>query len=1280
MKFYYFLYLFILPFTIFSGVGIAQTGESHFGPIPFLENKGQWPQPVLYRGQTGGQEIYLRQDGFTFHLISPEDLKAVEKLYHGNGAIPKDSSGNGGAFIIGPGSPRAAGKRLPFAAGNNTTNRNSPGTAGPIVIHHYAYELNFLQANPHPVIIPDHEATTRYNFFLGNDPSKWAGNVHAFEGVTYKGLYDHVDMRVYSEASRLKYDMIIYPGADPASIRLEYKGAANLILKKNQLYIQTSVGEVMEAQPYAYQYINNEKVIIPCTYDLQGNVISFKVSRQYNNEYPLIIDPIFVFATFTGSLGDNWGYTATYDDAGNFYLGGIIFEPGGYPVTTGAYQTTFGGGPTYAGEGGFDISISKFDPAGRNLLYATYLGGNGNEQPHSLVVDGQGELIVAGRSTSANYPLKPATNQVGTGGGWDIVVTKFNAAGSALVGSIKIGGTGNDGVNIADKYTFPGGASITSLRRFYGDDARSEVNIDGAGNVYLASCTQSSDFPVLNTGIQTTFGGGQQDGVVIKMPPDLNGVLWSTYLGGKGDDAAYVINPNKAGSIYVAGGTGSPDFPVTPGTIQPVYGGGVCDGFITEIANDGSKIIRSTYLGTSSADQIYGIQLDTAQNVYVTGTTEGVWTVTNNAKYPGINVNGKQFISKLQPDLSAYIYSTVFGSSNATPTSQPNISPTAFLVDRCENVYVAGWGGNINPGSPGEYPNAGTYNLPVTPDAGTVGKSSTDGHDFYFFVLKKDAVNILFACFYGQTGGFTDHVDGGTSRFDKTGVIYEAICANCGGAAVFPTGPQGVYSLNNKSGGRCNEVALKVAFNLDGVRGGIATQDRRKIYCNEDSVTFIDTLSGRVAQQWEWSVFSGCGQLPPAGAPVKDTVMPSYSPFTYFFTATGCYTIRLIKFNPGACIEYDTSYVQLQIGDNPANVGFNAIKMLPCDSYKYNFVNTSTNKKALPFSKQAFIWNFGDGSAPDTTDNSSFVHQFPGVGLYTVTLSLIDTAGFCNAPQTIMKQLSISDQLKAGMQVPDTLCAGIAQDVNNLSLGGTNFKWVFVHPYGLAADTVDMDNVSPVAYTFLDSGWYHIILYAYDTVCNKRDSVSDSVMVYPHPTAAFTLTPNKGVNTPITFTNSSKSNFDQVDGRLYYYWDFGDGQTSVEKNPVHLYAESGIFTIRLTVSNPAGCSDTAMAVVNSTIVPALDVPAAFTPNGDGVNDYIAPRAFGVVKIDFRVYNRWGQMVFHSNDPQITYVPQKGWDGKFKGQPQGMDVYAYTLRAVFNDGKTTTRQGSITLIR
>ena len=186
------------------------------------------------------------------------------------------------------------------------------------------------------------------------------------------------------------------------------------------------------------------------------------------------------------------------------------------------------------------------------------------------------------------------------------------------------------------------------------------------------------------------------------------------------------INP-LTGNLYIAGGTSSSDLPGNKtGVIGSSFQGGEVDGFVTQIVPDGSGIIKTTYMGTIGNDLVYGIQFDKFGFPYVTGTTSGSWPVTNAAFS---NQGGKQFISKMQPDLSAFVYSTVFGTNSTIP----NLSITAFLVDRCQNVYVSGWGGKFNHDR--GYPNAGTTGLPVTADA---IQSSTDGNDFYFFVLGKE--------------------------------------------------------------------------------------------------------------------------------------------------------------------------------------------------------------------------------------------------------------------------------------------------------------------------------------------------------------------------------------------------------------------------------------------------------------------------------------------------------------------------------------------------------------
>lgn len=1264
----------ILVVTLFALIPRASSAQTSY---QFQENKGQWDSVVRYRSPIPGGYVYLRKTGFTYGLLDQKDMAALDTYFHGTGS--QAGTAIDSSYVVGPG--HRAGQQP-----NSGINDLAPHP--PTRIHAFAYRMDFAGANPNVQLVADHPYDVRFNYFIGNDSSRWGRDVREYGGVTYHEIYPKINARVYAASSGLKYDLIAYPGSRPDDIRLQYEGVNKIYLKNGHLHIVTALGEVIEAAPYAYQVIDGNKTEIPCRYRLKDHEVRFKLSGQYDPAYPLVIDPRLIFASFSGSATDNWGYTATYDATGSFYMGGIVFGAG-YPATTGAYQINFGGGDAQSEEGGFDISISKFSPDGKKLVYATYIGGSGNEQPQSLIVDSQGDLIISGRTSSwSTYPRKGDNDgKVGDcGGEWDVILTELNADGSNLNGSLTIGGTAADGVNIANKLTPVNGQLTTSLRRFYGDDARSEVNIDGGGNILLVGCTQSTNFPVLpSTGavFQGSPGGGQ-DAFVLKAAANLSHVIWSSYLGGSANDAAYVISFSPNGNLYVAGGTESTNFPGNKSNVKQAAYAGRVDGFIAEVTDDGSKIIRSTYLGTGQADQIYGIQTDTSGNVYVGGTTEGVWEVTDNGKYPGINLNGKQFLAKLKPDLSAYVYSTVFGSTNSQPASIPNISPTAFLVDRCQNVYMAGWGGDIST----SYRSAGTNNMPAV---NALNPSPPDGRDFYFFVLKKDAERILFASTYGQNGGFTDHVDGGTSRFDPTGVIYEAICGNCGGGTTFPTGPPGVYSRQNRSTAPgtnqagCNEIALKIAFDLDGVRGGVATLDRRHLYCNSEQVTFIDTLYGRKADRWTWEIFNtwDSTQLNTAHrivVAIQDSTMSEPYQYHYAFGSTGFYTVRMIKYKQGDCIEYDTSYLKLKIGDNPASLKVLVHKLRPCDSYKYAFVNNSSNADNLPFSDTAFVWNFGDGSPSVVAKKDTVItHEFPGEGNYTITLTLQDTANFCNAPLDTSVEISISNQLKAVIQAPDTLCIPNTYLLGNASQGGTNFIWIITTPQGVT-DSFPMGDLSQLPYDFNEPGNYRVELAARDTVCGTEDYTVDTVFAYPVPTAAFSFSPNDATNQVITFTNTSTSNFNQTDDQLHYIWLFGDGASSTEKNPEHLYAQTGTYLVQLIAYNNGGCADTATAEVTETIIPKMDMPNAFTPNGDGNNDYFGPRAFGVSQIDFRIYNRWGQLVYQSADPQVAYIQNKGWDGTFKNQPQPMDVYAYTLHIVFIDGTKGSKQGSVTLVR
>src|SRR4029079_4975358 len=202
--------------------------------------------------------------------------------------------------------------------------------------------------------------------------------------------------------------------------------------------------------------------------------------------------------------------------------------------------------------------------------------------------------------------------------------------------------------------------------------------------------------------------------------------------GGNSDDAAFALALNPTNNnIYIVGGTSSPIFPGAgnASVIGPSKKAGI-DGFLSILSGDGHTLIRTSYFGTDGTEVLYGVQFDNFGYPYIMGTTTGIWPVIN-ASFS--QANGKQFISKLRPDLTGYVYSTVFGKG----AQFPDISPTAFLVDRCENVYVAGWGCGIEVEATGAavYENSKTTGLTTTANA---IKKTTDGDDFYFFVLQKN--------------------------------------------------------------------------------------------------------------------------------------------------------------------------------------------------------------------------------------------------------------------------------------------------------------------------------------------------------------------------------------------------------------------------------------------------------------------------------------------------------------------------------------------------------------
>ena len=1210
--------------------GVAQQGASN---IEFVENKGQWDSRVRFRGEISTGNLFLEKGGFTALLYHPDDLKKLTDAHH---AVP----GAGGGVQ----KEAAADFRGGAVAG---------GSPGGDSLRAHAYRVSFVGANDQVSIVPDKALPGYNNYFIGRDSTKWAGNCKVYQGVTYHDLYPGIDIRYYTNNGQLKYDLIVHPGADVSRIRMRYEGVDRLSTKKDQLIAGTSVGTVTQLAPYSYLFDERRgRTDIRCRYIIRdGNTVSFQV-QDHDPGSTLIIDPTVVFCSFTGSKISNWGFTATPGPDGSFFAGGIVFGSG-YPINTGALQPVYGGGQ-------FDVGIIKFNTSGSTRVYATYIGGSDAETPHSMICDPQGNLIVLGRTYSTDFPFKTTA---GSGGGADMFVAKINAAGNRMIGCMRIGGSGDDCVNMADQLRSRN-ERASGLIRNYGDDSRSEVIVDADNNILVAASTQSAAeqgspgaFPIVGPVFQSNFGGGVQDAVVLKIDVNCNHLIWSSFLGGSGADAAFVLRQNPlTGDIYVAGATSSTNLPGDKtGVISGSYNGGVCDGFVTEISSDGTTQKKTTYLGTSDAEAIYGIQFDKKGFPYVMGTTNGVWPVMNVAYSNG---GARQFVSKLQPDLSAYIFSTTFGTTSGAAHGLPNISPVAFLIDRCENIYVSGWGGWIIGGETDPYGLAGTAGMPTTPDA---SKRVSDNRDFYFIVLQKNAASLLYGTFFGQNDNnksISEHVDGGTSRYDQNGVIYQGICANCNGGASspFPT-TIGVWAPFNGASPGCNEAAVKIAFNFAGVAAGLRASVNGRLGDTSGCVPLDTDLQDTVrnAKSYIWNFGDGSPDTATIGYEVHHT-----------YNLPGIYTIMLIAIDSNSCNVSDTTYrhVIARIDRAPVAFSYEKDPTAPCTSLGYDFTNLSTAPPGRPFGPASFVWDFGDNSPQIPDGPGPLTHNYQNPGTYIVNLILVDTS-YCNYPDTATSTLRVSPLAKAQFVTPSTGCAPYTAIFNNTSLGGLQFTWNF-------GDGSPPDSDPNPVHVYPNAGTYTISLLEVDTTtCNKRDSTQQTIVVSVKPTAGFGWSPKIPVaNTPLVFMNGS-------DGAVSYKWLFGDGDSAVRTTTdtvEHLYIETGTYQVCLLATNAEGCTDTVCQLVDALINPLLDVPTAFTPGRFGQNAIIKVMGFGIIHMDFRIYNRWGRLVFETDNPNI------GWDGYYQGQIQPMDVYVYTLEAEFSNGKQVNKKGDITLIR
>ncbi len=989
-----FLNISLLIYLFFNLFPLPLEAHGNHSNGRFIENKGQWKQDFSYQLNLGWGQLYFSDSKV---LIDTWDHQSLERMM-------------------------------------DCAHHNGDCSSLPSMLNKHAFEINFINPSPQKTWVSGKQASQYFNYYLGNDPKSWKSGVLAFENIQCKNLWNGIDLNYYTKNGDLKYDLLVSPGADVKHIQLEYEGVEEIRIRNGKLMISTSVGDIEELEPIAYQLIAGELKSIKCAYKLTGKRLSFSLGKDYNPEFRLVIDPQIIFSTYSGSTGDNWGATATYDSLGCAYLGGINFATG-YPTTLGAYQAA------YAAK--VDITITKFNPTGSTALYSTYLGGSFTEIPFSMVVDNQDNLIVLGSTGSSDFPTSTGAYDASFNGGssvsfWtgfngqplglfpngvDFFVSKFSSSGSQLLASTLLGGTGNDGLNQAN-----------GLKHNYGDTFRGEVITDQSDNIYVVGSTTSGDLPVVN-GWQSIPGGGQ-DACFFKLNSLLSSLLCCSYFGGSNDDSGYGMQLGPNASLYFCGGTTSSTIPGNT-TLNNQSSGGV-DGYVARVNSSGGNQINFTFLGTADYDQCYFVQIDNSGDVIVLGQTSGTYPII---EQPGQSIysvaNGSLFFHKLSNNLSQTRWSTRFGTSG----SINHLVPTAFLVDYCDYISFCLWAGDVNDPLPST-----TSGLPITSNA---FQSTTTGSDFYLGVLTNNAASLNYGTFFGGSAAY-EHVDGGTSRFDKKGIIYQAICSGCGSVADDMPVTNGVWSSTNNSN-NCNAAVFK--FDLSEFSALIQDVTPSAL-CIGQAVQFHNLSTGNSQIVWHFG---------------DGTTSTSSDPL-HTYNQAGTYEVMLVASGQDACLSADTAYVMVDI--------LNGLEL--------------TTIPIPPVCKGDTVsLNVAGGGNYQWVDSPEFLTDQlqltnPQIRLLQTTTFQVRSSNECGA-DTLSLTVSADDFSVSIVAADNEICVGSSIDVQ--SGQASNFSWM---PPNLFSNP----SIINPTYSPLQSGYIYLTALNQNN-CRATDSVFISVIGPP---------------------------------------------------------------------------------------------------------------------------------------------------------------------------------------
>lgn len=558
----------------------------------------------------------------------------------------------------------------------------------------------------------------RHHFLLGSDPERWRTDVPAFAEIVYRDAWPGVDLVLRSRGGLIVYETAAAAGGAAPAVLFQYEGADEIVRRTDaSVSLETCAGRLVQIREA----------------EGTGVFVAGAGDPAQATHGGLKNDPsALLWNSYLGGSSEDIAYAVALDPLGNPVAAGTAVSTD-FPATPGAYDISHGAER--------DIFVSKFSNTGDELLWSTFLGGNGNDYGYALALDGAGNIVLTGATRSTNFPTTPgAFDETYNGSSNEnAFVTKLSSAGSELVWS-------------------------TFLGRYAAGYA---LALDAAENPVLTGLTGYSSFPITAGAYDTTHNGGQ-DVFVAKFSSTGSVLLWSTFLGGSTDDWGQALALDASGDCVFAGYTWSSNFPTTPGALDETWNGSLTDGFVAKLSSGGSELLWSTYLGgAESRDEVYGLALDVSGNAVVTGRTgSDDFPVTPGAYDTDLQGGYEVFVSKLSTAGSELLWSTFIGGSNGE-------EGRAVVTDAWGNPVLSGW--------------TGSNNFPSTPDA--YDTSHNLSSDVFVARLSSDGSELHYSTFLG--GSAID--EGQALALDGSG---NAVVAGRTQSTNFPT-TAGAYDVSH---------------------------------------------------------------------------------------------------------------------------------------------------------------------------------------------------------------------------------------------------------------------------------------------------------------------------------------------------------------------------------------------------------------------------------------------------------------------------------------------------